>query len=220
MALLAGIRTLGVSIALTVVLIVGAGLTHSFGKVDHFILYELFPLFMGFAGWGSRFSIDARVQRARETSGFAVLLWAVTVGYALFSAAVPKVLSGWLDPTRQATRGYLAVDIADPIKQGLLSDWMFNIDAAGFWKIIDYATVFAEGWLLSVVAVPMLFRLGVLILLGFHAGVMLTLGIDFTSYLFVYSVFFMVPLAEVLARGRRVLPTARHAHHSSLSRSD
>ncbi|WP_104117866.1 hypothetical protein [Arthrobacter sp. B1805] len=219
-ALLIGVGTLPVSVALSAVLIVGAGLTHSFGKVDHFILYELFPVFMGFAGWGARFSFDAHAKSAGRTSGYAILLWAITVGYALFSAAVPKMLTGWLDPARQATRGYLSLDVADPVKQGILSDWMFSIKAPAFWKLVDYATVFAEGWLLFVVVAPLFFRVGVLILLGFHAGVMLTLGIDFASYLFVYSVFFFAPPRDLLRWHGVQSSQARLARTPSLRRSE
>ncbi len=193
---LVGYRTKTASLALAAVLIVGSGLTHSFGKVDHFILYETLPAAMAFAGWGSRYSIDARRARSSAAYGFPMLLWAITVGFALLTAAVPKILTGWLDPSRQATRGYVARDLAEPIKLGPLTDFFGTIDSAIFWKALDYATILAEGWVILAVLVPMLFRFSLLILVGFHAGVYLALGIDFAHYLLVYAVFFAFPVRQ------------------------
>lgn len=221
LAVLVGFRTKSVSIALSVVMIVGSGFTHSFGKVDHFILYELLPAAMAFAGWGSRYSLDSRSvpnlrhgsKHAGSTSGFPMLLWAVTVGFALLTAAVPKVLTGWLDPSRQATRGYLARDLADPVKVGPLTELLGGVQIDALWKLLDYATIFAEGCVIIAVLVPALLRLSILLILGFHAGVYLALGIDFAHYLLVYAVFFAFPfrgwfaapeLRVTRGRGRRI----------------
>jgi hypothetical protein len=187
---LVGYRTFQASIALTVVMIVGAGITHSFGKLDHFILYELFPSFMAFAGWGAALSLDARMGRARESRGFPMLLWAVTVAYALSTAALPKAMAGWLDPAKEASRGFIARDLAENEKLGPFVDAIFAFDNHLFWKFMDYATIVAEGWLIVAVLFPMLFRLGIVALLAFHAGVFMSLGIDFASYFFLYAVFF------------------------------
>ncbi|MCP2047873.1 UNVERIFIED_ORG: putative membrane protein YphA (DoxX/SURF4 family) [Paenarthrobacter nicotinovorans] len=189
LVLLLGFKTRAVSVVLTIVLVVGAGLTYSFGKVDHFILYETLPVAMGFAGWGSRYSIDSRRQLV-QTQGFPMFLWAITVGFALWTAALPKVLTGWLDPSRHATRGYVARDQADPVKIGPLTDFVGSLDSTFLWKTLDYATVLAEGWVVLAVLVPPLFRCGILVIVGFHAGVFLALGIDFADYLLVYSAFF------------------------------
>lgn len=204
LVVLVGFHTKTASVALSAVLILGAGLTHSFGKVDHFILYETLPAAMAFAGWGARYSLDSRSRnratrkRSESTHGFPMLLWSITVGFALLTAAVPKVLTGWLDPSRQATRGYVARDLADPIKVGPLTEFFGSIDAVLFWKFLDYATILAEGGIIVAVLVPFLFRISVLVIVGFHAGVYLALGIDFTDYLLVYAVFFAYPLYKML----------------------
>lgn len=202
LAVLVGIKTFQTSIALTAVMIIGAGVTHSFGKLDHFILYELFPAFMAFAGWGAAYSLDARQSGARDSRGFPMLLWAVTVAYALFSAALPKAVASWLDPGKEASRGFIARDIAESEKLGPLVDVIFAFDNHLFWKFMDYATIFAEGWLIIAVLVPTLFRLGILVMLAFHAGVYMSLGIDFASYFFLYAVF-LAPLF-FWARGKFV----------------
>lgn len=212
LAVLVGFKTFQTSIALTVVMIIGAGITHSFGKLDHFILYELFPAFMAFAGWGAAYSLDSRQGKAKESQGFPMLLWAVTVAYALFSAALPKAVAGWLDPSKEASRGFIARDLAENEKLGPLVNVIFAFDNHLFWKFMDYATIFAEGWLIIAVLFPTLFRLGILALLAFHAGVYMSLGIDFASYFFLYAVFFSPVYVWLRRRLRR-----RRAKHRELA---
>lgn len=187
---LVGFKTFHVSLCLTMIMIIGAGITHSFGKLDHFILYEIFPAFMAFAGWGAALSLDARMARGRTSKGLPMLLWGITVAFALFSAALPKMLAGWLDPAKEASRAFIARDLAEAEKLGPMVDLIFALDNHLFWKFMDYATIFAEGWLVVAVFMPKLFRLGLLALLTFHVGVYLSLGIDFASYFLLYAVFF------------------------------
>lgn len=208
--LLAGMVILGVftrfsSIALTLVLVTASAITYSYAKVDHFILFEIAPVFLAYAGWGSRFSIDAR-RRGREgpTSGFAVLLFALVVGWGMLSASVPKALGGWLDPDRLATKAYVARDLARADKEGPLGRWMLeNIGNDGLWKLLDYATLAAEGMLVLWVLVPIVYRIWVCLLLGFHVGVYLSMGINFAEYLLVYAVFLIPVASAAIRRGRR-----------------
>ncbi|WP_157180098.1 MULTISPECIES: HTTM domain-containing protein [unclassified Rhodococcus (in: high G+C Gram-positive bacteria)] len=204
-ALLIGYRTVGVSFAMAIVLVTGSGIANSFGKVDHFILFEILPFAMAAAGWGAALSLDAHraknSHRARPISrGLPILMWAMTVAFALFTAALPKAISGWLDPSREATRGFVARDIVDPTKVGPLTSRVFQIDSEWFWKLLDYATIVAEGWLIVLVLFPVLFRIGIAIILVFHLGVYLTLGIEFDSYLFVYLPFFSAPAMWLVNR--------------------
>jgi hypothetical protein len=71
-----------------------------------------------------------------------------------------------------------------------------------FWKFMDYATMFAEGWLVVAVLFPVLFRLGIVMLLAFHVGVYLSLGIDFSQYFLLYAVFFSPVVVWVAGRVR------------------
>ncbi|MFE4080509.1 hypothetical protein [Paenarthrobacter sp. YIM B13468] len=216
---LLGFKTFPASIALTIVMVVGAGVTHSFGKLDHFILYELFPVFMAFAGWGAALSLDARRGRARDSQGFPMLLWAVTVAYALFTAALPKAVAGWLDPAKEASRGFIARDLAEGEKLGPMVDVVFAFDSHVFWKFMDYATILAEGWLIVAVLFPTLFRLGLVALLAFHMGVYLSLGIDFSQYVLLYLVFFspvVVWLKKRRQSARRRAPKTRKQKEQEL----
>lgn len=205
LVLIIGFRTVECSVLLAVVLLLGGGLTNSFGKVDHFILFEILPLAMAAAGWGRALSIDAVLTRrtGRDASldnGLPLLCWAMIVAFALFTAAIPKALRGWLDPSREATRAFLAIDIVDADKLGPFAQQIASIDSAAFWKVLDYSTILAEGSLVVLVLFPMLFRIGIMVMLFFHLGVYLTLGIAFDSYIFVYLPFFAAPFMSCWRR--------------------
>ena len=147
--LLLGYRTGISSVSLTLVMMTGSSIVHSFSKIDHFILFEIFPVAMAAAGWGAALSVDAKYRKeAKETNGFPLLLWASTIAFALFTAGFPKVVSGWLDPARQASRTFVAHDLMDPVKIGPLAQHVFSIDNVFLWKFIDYSTVFVESWLI------------------------------------------------------------------------
>ncbi|MFD6855988.1 hypothetical protein ACFWCF_01365 [Rhodococcus sp. NPDC060090] len=226
--LLVGFRTIEVSVGLSITLILGAGIANSFGKVDHFILFELLPIGMAAAGWGAALSVDSRLRKNRGTNvgrtrGLPILLWGGTVAFALFTAALPKAVSGWLDPDRQATRGFVSRDIEDPSKVGPLTTQVFEIDWHWLWKLLDYATILVEGWLIVLIFFPILFRMGIAIILFFHLGVYLTLGIEFDSYIFVYLPFFSAPLLwianKVISRakpGERLRASNRGVDSESL----
>ncbi len=216
-----GACTVPVSLLLTITMMTAAGISYSFSKVDHFILFELVPVFLAFAGWGRRWSVDELLARRRgrfdaSTRGMPVLLFAIALGWAMLSAAVPKALGGWLDPSRQATRGYIASDIVTGDNLGPLGAWILPFDLDIFWKALDYATLAAEGLLILFVFTPVLFRCWLLLLLCFHIGVYLTLGISFLSYALVYAVFF-APIIMWIAH--RISVVARQAADGNASRT-
>ena len=198
--LVVGYRTVATSLLLSAVMVVGSSIVYSFGKVDHFILFELVPVAMAFAGWGAARSVDARRGRARAPSGFPVLCWGVVVGFALLSAALPKVVAGWLDPQRLGTRGYVARLVADPLTIGPFGGSVFALDSPLLWKALDLATVVVEAGVLVALLYPPLLRLWVLALVGFHVGVYLVMGIDFSRYAFVYVPFLAAPVQWLVER--------------------
>jgi hypothetical protein len=205
--LLIGWRTLYASVAMTVALIVGSGLGYSFSKVDHFILYDLAPLAFGIAGWGAAFSLDALRRRSR-THGYPMFLFGLVVAFALFTAAVPKFRGGWWNPAREATRLYVSRDAFAGPAPGPLGELLLSIDSTPFWKLLDYGTLFAEGWLIVAVFFPGLFRIGLMLITLFHIGVFATLGIDFFNNIWAYAGFFCLPsmswFPEFTALRRRV----------------
>lgn len=189
---LIGWKTRTASGCLSLALVVCSGLAYSFGKTDAVILYELAPLMLGLAGWGSAWSVDAWRHKAARPSGYAMFVYATVIAFGMFTAAAAKVATGWLDPSRQATRFFVAVTAGGP-RSGPLADWLLRLDSPVFWKLLDYATLFAEGWLVVALFSPLLFRIGLLIMSLFHVGVWLLLGIDFHLHVFVYAGFFLAP---------------------------
>ena len=101
--LAAGWKTTAASVTMTLILLTGSGIIYSFSKVDHLILFDIAPAALAAAGWGAAFSLDSSGKHL-PTRGFPVLLWAITVALAMFTAAVPKVLAGWLSPERHGSR--------------------------------------------------------------------------------------------------------------------
>ena len=180
---------------LSLALVVCSGLAYSFGKSDDVILYDLAPLMFGLAGWGSAWSVDAWLRKAAQPSGYPMFVFATLIAFAMFTAAAAKAATGWLDPARQATRFFVAVTAGSP-RSGPLAGWLLQLDSPVFWKLLDYATLFAEGWLVIAVFSPMLFRIGLLLMSLFHLAVWLLLGIDFHLHVFVYAGFFLVPAAR------------------------
>jgi hypothetical protein len=191
---LIGWKTRIASGLLSLVLVACSGLAYSFGKVDHLILYDLAPLMLGLAGWGSAWSVDAWRRNAAQPSGYAMFLYGTLIAFGMFTAASAKAATGWLIPTRQATR-YFVAEGALSLRDPPLAHWLLQLDSAIFWKALDYATLFAEGWLVIAVFIPTLFRIGLIIMSLFHVGVWLLLAIDFHIYIFVYAGFFLVPAA-------------------------
>lgn len=185
------------SAVLSFVLIVCSGLAYSYGKVDHLILYDLAPLMLGVAGWGSAWSVDALRRKSGSTTGFPMLLFGIMIAFALFTAAAIKAATGWLNPGRQATHYFVASDYEYSVtRPGPLAEWILQIDNSLFWKLIDYSTIFVEGWLVIAVLFPGLFRIGLLMASAFHLGVWLTMGISFQLYAFVYIGFFLLPFSR------------------------
>jgi len=189
---LVGWRTKLSSAVLSVVLVICSGLAYSYGKVDHLILFDLAPIFLGLGGWGCAYSIDSWRRKAGETCGYVIFLYGTFVAFAMFTAAAAKAATGWLNPARQATRAFVAEAAVSP-RSGPLTEWFLHLDYSLIWKLLDYVTLFAEGWLVLAVFFPTLFRCGLLLMGVFHVGVWLLLGIDFHPYIFVYAVFFLVP---------------------------
>ncbi|MCF6391024.1 hypothetical protein L2K20_29040 [Mycobacterium sp. MBM] len=179
---------------LSLVLMICSGLAYSYGKVDHVILYDLAPMMLGLAGWGSTWSVDSWRRRAAATNGYPMLLYGTMIAFGMLTAAVAKSATGWLDPARQATRFFVA-EAANSQRSGVLSDSVLTIDNVVFWKFLDYTTLVVEGGLVVAVFIPILFRVGLLVMGIFHVGVWALLGIDFHQYAFVYLGFFLIPVA-------------------------
>jgi hypothetical protein len=192
-----GWRTRTFSTMLSVLLIVIYGIAFSFGKVDHNILFVLSPAALGFAGWGSAWSVDSWLSRRRGYPlvpiGYPMVLWGAVIAFAMFTASFAKLVAGWAEPGALVTKSY-AVSYLVARNGGALTEQLLSIHSDLMWKFFDYATLFAEGWLIVAFFFPTAFRAGLLLLCVFHIGVYAMLGINFWGNAFAYIGFFCLPL--------------------------
>jgi len=108
LALLVGWHTRASGLTLTALTVVGNSFEYAFGKIDHDILVLMVLLTMSFSGWGRRYSVDARrAASLPPVTGWPLAMLALLVGFGMFSAGLPKVLTGWLDPSTQSAQAHI-----------------------------------------------------------------------------------------------------------------
>lgn len=209
--LLFGFQTRWTSLLLALGLFTGFGWSYAYGKINHdTLLMALVPLVMGFSHWGAHFSLDQRNRTApgRERA-WPVALLALLLGFAMFTAGVPKLLSGWLDPATQAVQGHTIRQHYDFFADQFMTPWLITFDNPLFWEVLDYSAVLFEvGFLLAVVRQP-LFRLFVALVVIFHLANCFMLNIDFSRNIALYLLFvYWPPLLKNF--DRRVWPAIKN----------
>ena len=151
-ALLVGWHTRAASFLAVVVSMVGYGFTYGLGKLDHDILLVLVPAAMALAGWGDRLSLDGVRRRSRGEADaperavqWPLRLWALMIGLAFFTAALPKILGGWLNPFSHAVQGIQIRQFYTHDRADLLASTFLGIKNPVFWEVMDIATIAARG---------------------------------------------------------------------------
>ncbi len=205
-AMLVGWRTPVTSMAVTVIGYTANSAYFSFGKIDHTFMLWIVPGLMAFSGWGRLYSVDAARDGPADEDEIAPA-WPVAVigsllALSFLSAALPKILRGWLSfETSAVRRHFLQLSFQldrDQLLAGAFRDFEFQ----PFWEALDWAGVglelamamallwpFAQRWLLVAVWI-------------FHLANLLILNISFYGPLPVYPLFFL-PLVSP-AVGARV----------------
>ncbi len=195
--LLFGYKTKIVSILVSILYIVGNSFLYSRGKIDHTdLLLVLIPLIMAFSNWGARFSIDSICVsgKKQETHSWPVTFIALIMGFAYFSAGLPKLLGGWLNPSTHAVKGILYSYYYSQGHQSYLAPFFITVQSDLFWELLDYLTVFYELSFLFVIFLPTVFRTYIYFALSFHLMVLLMLNITFTENMVAYLLFINWPL--------------------------
>lgn len=208
LALLVGYRTgaAGWTAGLTQMFL--AGLRYSTGKIDHELLIFLVPIVMASSPWGAALSVDAgRPARRPPADSGPPLAWlALAIGVTYFTAGFAKALTGWLDPSGSATRGYLVLYLRQyPWGGTAVNALLAESVPAWVWKAMDYATVLFETSVLVTIVRPAWFRTALTAALGFHLGVVALLNIDFTRLIVCYAPFLFAPRGDRLAQIDRTL---------------
>jgi len=186
-----GLLTRTMSVAVAVLFTIGFGYSYSFGKIDHSFLIILVPVMLAWAGWGGAVSVDG----LRGTEGgavrvrnYPVRLLAVLIGFAFLTSTVPKILAGWLSFQSQATLGFIARGTATD-GGWWLTDFLTGFQPHLLLESLDWATIVVEGGLVFAALNWRAFRIWCALLVGFHVGVALTLGIFFIINLMSYGAF-------------------------------
>ncbi len=200
-----GFRTKIAGISFAVLTLVHHSFVFSFGKIDHDFLFVATAFVLSFSGWGSRFTLAefrcsgfGSPAPSPVTNSRAVSIQYAVIAVAFFSAGIAKLRGGWLDSSSQMARNWVVFYENIAPSTPPLADQALRLPSA-MWELTDIATVGLELGLVVLILFPRFTRLGVVLLVPFHLGVLVTMGIDFHGYLFVYLPFLAHPDA-----GKRV----------------
>jgi multisubunit Na+/H+ antiporter MnhC subunit len=186
-----GLWTRFSSIASAVTLAATYGIQYCLGKVDHTILVVLVPLVLAFADWGARFSIDA--YRSRRSPApqpqWPLRLLGLLIGWGFFTAALTKILTGWLSFSSQAARGYFVLGFLTEDRTFRLAEWVAHHDIRAAWELADWLTVIFELSILLALPWWSAFRVTLAVAAVFHVGVYLVMDIDFSHAVLAYGAF-------------------------------
>ena len=176
--LLFGRAVTAASLAAAGALLVGDGWAYSFGKIDHDIFAIITPLALVIAGWGRR--------RVRV---WPLALLALMIGLGIMTAGWAKAASGWLDPSTQAARSHLLVNIMSAGRHGVIPETALGLRSPVAWEALDISTVAIECAVLFAVVNRRAFAAACALMCLFHFGVALVFQITFTPNLVAYAAF-------------------------------
>jgi len=190
-ALFFGLFTKSASFMTGISLMIGYTFAFSFGKINHSSLFFIIiPIVMASSNWGAYCSLDSLKRRKRsKVQAWPLALLALVIGFTMFTAAVPKVIGGWLDADTQAVRAIIIEKTYGEIRTGLFSNLLLNIDSNVFWEILDYVTIIFEAGFLLAIFNPSIFRFFLANAVIFHTAILLVLNIRFVSNVMVYAAF-------------------------------
>jgi uncharacterized membrane protein YphA (DoxX/SURF4 family) len=192
--LLFGLFTRVATILVGLLMIVGFSFYYSFGKINHDAHLMIFtPLVMCFSNWGRYFSLDSKRtdrEEKREERHWPILLLAIIIGFAMFSAGVPKLLDGWLETSTQAVKGFVVTfHYYNTFPERFLQPHLISYDNVFFWEAMDFTAVFFEIGFLFAVIKQKWFRAFVVIAVLFHTMNILLFSISFSNNLALYLLF-------------------------------
>jgi predicted DCC family thiol-disulfide oxidoreductase YuxK len=203
-AVLVGRWTTASSIVASVSWILVMGIGFSFGKIDHVLPVALVPLLLS-RYWGAAWSLDARCGKLPRDAPRWILPFAAWVlSLMMLSAALPKLASGWLDPSTAAVHASMARQQITHERTGLLADVVAGLPWNPLFEVLDWATLVLEGGLVFVALSVYRFRWLLAVALTFHLAVVLTMNIPFVTNVIVYALFAPLPLLAQRAQATQL----------------
>jgi uncharacterized membrane protein YphA (DoxX/SURF4 family) len=130
----------------------------------------------------------------------------------MFTAGLPKILGGWLDPSTQATQGRFVRQFFVHGRRDLLAPFALDLQSPFLWEVFDVLTVCFEIGFLFAILSPIATRLFAVGAIAFHTGIALILNIAFVPNYIVYAaVFPWSSVARLLPSTPRLLRSL-HQH--------
>ena len=188
---------------------------YSLGKIDHDILLVVHRWYWVLPVGVEPLSVDATCQSnagipeggVPQAEAWPVALFALLVGFALFTSGWAKATTGWLNPDLKCTYGHLATNFLVTGRETWAARLALPIQSAWFWKGADWATVALELAVLPAALRRRSFCQVLALVTVFHVGVMLLFDIPFRVNVIAYGAFVRYTDLPVLASlGARPLP--------------
>lgn len=180
------------SVVFSVCYLFGTTFEYSFGKIDHFLLPYILPLFMAFAGWGEHYSVDSRHDLKPVNAKlrvYVLAIFALTVAFSFFTSGLAKAVQGWWKWDVDGVKYHLFRSYFGPGKEASLAEYFLSIKSHLFWKASDYTVLaFELGFILSILN-KKVFRAFCAFAVVFHSMNYFLLNIPFTGNLIVYLLF-------------------------------
>jgi hypothetical protein len=153
--MLFGVYTKWASLLFSLLVMLGYSFLFSLGKINHNTGFFFLPAFMAFSGWGNAYSFDTqrnsmKIKEKLSTSkgSFWIFMYAFTLGWLFWTASLPKIIGGWLNPSTHAVLGWFmnsyygddAQRFLAPMFTKTLNQWYSGV----FWELADWFTIFFE----------------------------------------------------------------------------
>lgn len=189
----AGVVPGGTALILAALLALVAAWQANTGKISHDVLVPVALLLLAPAGWGAPPTLAGeRTAGAGDPPGIAgavrarrrelgVHLLATAIGLYMFTGAIPKIASGWLDPSRNAVRYHVLLrEVASYGERATAGGgWALAHLPGWTWEALDGLTIAVEAGLLLLLRWPDRFRDLLAVALLLHSGIAIALGIPY-----------------------------------------
>lgn len=189
-SLLLGRFAVWAALGITLLQLIGFSFAFSFGKIDHNILFVLLPGLLAFSGWGKgALKKEDASSTEVDRRAFFVFYVALFLGFAMFTAGLQKLVSGWLSLEASATRGHFMLNYITYNRHALLAPLFYRLEQRWIWLLMDYATLLFEVGFLFALLRASLFRWFVAAAVVFHAFTLLIFNIGFAVHFPIYLLF-------------------------------
>jgi hypothetical protein len=163
------------------------GFTYATEKPHHHSLTVLLPLILSQSNWGCRYALTPNTPHEKRNS-WALATLALAVGFVFLTAALPKLLGGWLDPSTQGAYSHI---VGRGVARQNVGPWLpWALNHPGFlWELADYGTVALELGVLAAAVRQWLFRIALCFATFLHLGIWGWMGVRFGDQVLVYGAF-------------------------------